>query len=104
LEQVVIDALLPFEIKGERTENTGIWIGNSKIAALGIHIQKYVTSHGFALNCNTDLTWFDHIEPCGLAGLGVTSVSKELGRMVTVENVLPSIVKAFESNFNCDII
>ncbi|KAI8990801.1 hypothetical protein BDF20DRAFT_792668, partial [Mycotypha africana] len=78
LEKTVIDCCSQFNIKANTTENTGVWVGqDKKIAALGVHLQRYVSSHGLALNCNTDLKWFEHIVPCGLSDKSVTSISKE---------------------------
>jgi lipoyl(octanoyl) transferase len=62
-----------------------------KIAALGIRVSQGVTMHGFALNCDVDLAWYDRFVPCGIADAGVTSLSAELGRDVTVYDVLPSV-------------
>jgi lipoyl(octanoyl) transferase len=62
-----------------------------KIAAIGIRVARGVTLHGFAINCNPDLTAFDRIVPCGIADAGVTSLSKELGRDITVADVLPVV-------------
>lgn len=63
-----------------------------------------MTTHGLALNCCTDLSWFDHIVPCGIEGKGVTSLSKELSKHVPVEEVLPFFLDNFRNNFNCDLI
>jgi len=62
-----------------------------KVAAIGIRVARRVTLHGFALNCNPDLSWFDRIVPCGITDAGVTSLSRELGREVTVSEVLPIV-------------
>lgn len=61
-------------IEAGRCEHTGVWVGESKIAALGVQISRGLTSHGFALNCNTDLNWYSHIVPCGILDKGVTSI------------------------------
>lgn len=62
------------------TENTGVWVDqNRKIAAIGLHVNRWITSHGFTLNCNVDLAWFNHIVPCGLEKKHVTSLSAETG-------------------------
>ncbi|XP_037830323.1 putative lipoyltransferase 2, mitochondrial [Kryptolebias marmoratus] len=80
------------------------WVGDNKICAIGIHCGRYVTSHGLALNCNTDLSWFGHIVPCGIEGKGVTSLSRELQRDVSVEETVPHLLDAFREHFTCDII
>jgi len=103
LEQVIINTLEDFNIKAERTNDVGIWIGNNKIAAIGIHCRQYITTHGLALNCNTDLSWFNHIVPCGLVGKGVTSITNETNQEITIERVLPVFIKCFEQVFNSEI-
>lgn len=70
----------------------------------GVRCGRHITSHGQALNCSTDLTWFEHIVPCGLVGTGVTSLSKELQRHVTVDEVLPSFLEAFKETYKCTLI
>ncbi len=70
---------------------------------LGVHGRRYITSHGIALNCSTDLTWFDHIIPCGIVGKGVTSLSEQVGRTVTVDETLPRLTETMSKHFNCDI-
>lgn len=69
----------------------------------GIHCGRYVTSHGLALNCNTDLTWFRHIVPCGIEDKGVTSLSAELQREVSVEDAVPHLLDAFRHQFECQL-
>jgi lipoyl(octanoyl) transferase len=70
---------------------SGVWvldqIEDRKIAAIGVRVAQGVTMHGFALNCNNDLTWFDRIVPCGIRDAGVTTLSKELGRNISVSEV-----------------
>jgi lipoyl(octanoyl) transferase len=79
LEQVLIDAAGEFGITAERLPGcTGIWVGGAKLAALGVHVSRWVTSHGFALNVTTDLRYFGYIVPCGLAK-PVTSIEQLLG-------------------------
>jgi lipoyl(octanoyl) transferase 2 len=103
MEQVVIDLLKKYAIHGTRTENTGIWVNNEKICAIGIHIQRHITSHGFGLNCNTDLQWFNHIVPCGLP-FGVTSISKELNQNVTIDEVTPLLIDSFSAVFKTTMV
>ncbi|RUS28701.1 hypothetical protein BC938DRAFT_481550 [Jimgerdemannia flammicorona] len=100
LEKTIIETCAKYDIKAETTEHTGVWMnGTHKIAAIGIQVQRYITSHGIALNCDTDLTWFDHIVPCGLQDKFVTSLSEQLGRGVTTEEVIPQYCNAFGGVF-----
>lgn len=69
----------------------------------GIHCGRYITSHGLALNCNTDLSWFGHIVPCGIEDKGVTSLSAELLRDVSVEEAVPHLLDTFKEHFNCQL-
>jgi lipoate-protein ligase B len=79
LEQALIATLEPLGLAGERREGlTGVWIGNRKIASIGIHVRQWVTWHGFALNVTTDLSYFDLIVPCGIPDVVMTSVHREL--------------------------
>ncbi|XP_021571191.1 putative lipoyltransferase 2, mitochondrial [Carlito syrichta] len=70
----------------------------------GVRCGRHITSHGLALNCSTDLSWFEHIVPCGLVGTGVTSLSKELQRNVTVDEVVPAFLVAFKETYKCTLI
>lgn len=83
---------------------TGVWVGDGKVAAIGVHCGHYITSHGLALNCCTDLGWFEHIVPCGLEGMGVTSLSRELGRHVPVADVLQPFLHCFQEVFGCSLV
>ena len=79
LEQALIDALGSLGIPADRVAGkTGVWTAGGKIASLGIHVKQWVTLHGFALNVHPDLRWFDQIVPCGLQGVTMTSVAREL--------------------------
>ena len=69
----------------------------------GVHGSRFVTTHGIALNCNVDLTWFRHIIPCGIHDKGVTSVSKELSKPITIKKVIPSFLSAFQQEFGCEL-
>lgn len=104
VERMVIRVCAELGIKAETSPDTGVWVGDRKICAIGVHGSRYVTTHGLALNCNTDLRWFDHIVPCGIEGKAVTSVTKELDVEVTVDDILPIFKNAFGDQFECDLI
>jgi lipoyl(octanoyl) transferase len=98
LEAVLIDICRDVGVAaGQADGRSGVWLPadgsrpERKIAAIGIRVVRGVTLHGFALNCNPDLTAFDRIVPCGIADAGVTSLTQELGRNVSVEEVLPIV-------------
>jgi lipoyl(octanoyl) transferase len=81
LEEALIRTAGEFGIEAGRVAGkTGVWVGGAKLAAIGIHVSRWVTSHGFAMNLETDLGWFKHIVPCGIAGCPVTSLSELLDR------------------------
>ncbi|XP_036323332.1 putative lipoyltransferase 2, mitochondrial [Rhagoletis pomonella] len=104
LEQTVIATCRNMGVlQATATSDTGIWVGNNKICAIGVHGSRYVTTHGIGLNCCTDLHWFDHIVPCGIEGKGVTSLSRELKRHVGVEEATNVFVKCFSEHFGCQI-
>uniref|UniRef100_A0A8B9G6H9 BPL/LPL catalytic domain-containing protein n=1 Tax=Amazona collaria TaxID=241587 RepID=A0A8B9G6H9_9PSIT len=77
--------------------------GDASVRA-GVHCGQHITSHGLALNCCTDLSWFEHIVPCGLEGKGVTSLSRELGRHVPVEHILEPFLDSFREVFDCTLV
>jgi lipoyl(octanoyl) transferase len=86
---------------------TGVWTEQSpeaKIAALGVHISRGVTSHGVALNVNTDLNYFNLIIPCGIESKPVTSIEKELGKKISLEEVANSISRHFGQVFECQVL
>lgn len=101
LEQVLIGALRAFGLEGERDESaTGVWTGGAKVAAIGIRVSSgWITSHGFAVNAKTDLSYFDAIVPCGLHGRPVTSLTRLLRREVTPATVGPAVVAAMVAEF-----
>jgi len=88
LEAALIDVLATLGITAGRVEGRpGVWVGAAKVAAIGVRVSRGITTHGFALNVNLDLSYFAHIVPCGLAGVAVTSVERLLGRPVPVREV-----------------
>ncbi|XP_029457933.1 putative lipoyltransferase 2, mitochondrial [Rhinatrema bivittatum] len=103
LEETALGLCRRFEVQARRSPDTGVWVRDDKICAIGVHCGRFITSHGLALNCNMDLTWFDHIVPCGLEGKGVTSLSRELNRDVTVEEATGPFLEAFEEQFQCTL-
>ncbi|XP_068601647.1 octanoyl-[acyl-carrier-protein]:protein N-octanoyltransferase LIPT2, mitochondrial [Brachionichthys hirsutus] len=103
LEKTIVSVCSRFHIEASPSPHTGVWVGDNKICAIGVHCGRYVTSHGFALNCSTDLSWFGHIVPCGVEGKGVTSLSAELRRDVGVEEAIPHLLDAFRDQFNCQL-
>jgi lipoyl(octanoyl) transferase len=101
LEEVIIRVLGDYVLEGwHHPEYTGVWVGESKIAAIGVKFSSgWITSHGFALNVKTDLAWFDRITPCGIREYGVTSLERELGREVPMADVERRIVERFREMF-----
>ena len=89
LEEVFIRVAKDYGIDAVRVAGApGVWVGNDKLVALGVHISRWVTSHGFACNVSPDLGYFDHIVPCGLKDKGVTSLARLLGREVAMEEAI----------------
>ncbi len=92
IEEVMIRACADFGVRAGRIPGlTGVWIGPDKVGAIGVRISRWITSHGFAFNVNTDLQYFDLIVPCGIAGKGVTSLRRQLGRELPMPEVEESI-------------
>lgn len=88
---------------GTAAPNTGVWVGDRKLCAIGVHASRYVTTHGLALNCCPDLRWFEHIVPCGIEGKGVTSLSEELRRHVDIADVTPAFLRSFGKVFETEL-
>lgn len=110
LEEVIIRTLAEYGIVATRSEGeTGVWLDVGtpfarKICALGVRTSRWVTMHGFALNVNTDLGFFDHIIPCGIRGKAVTSMHAELGRQLNPETVKDQILKHFSEVFSTEMV
>jgi len=108
LEEVLIRTCAEFGIATKRVAGlTGVWMEiqpEAKIAAIGVHIARSVTSHGFALNVNTDLSYFNLIIPCGITAKPVTSMQKELGREVKMDEVAHSLARNFGEVFGREIV
>jgi lipoyl(octanoyl) transferase len=111
LEQVIIDLLAEYGLKGERSDrDTGVWLEPNdpfmarKICAMGIKCSRWITMHGFALNVNTDLSHFEFIVPCGIQGKTVTSLEKELGHKVNYQDVKEKVKKHFQLIFDCELV
>ena len=104
LEEVLIAVAGEYGIEAGRLAGApGVWVGNDKLAAMGVHISRWVTSHGFAFNVNTDLRYFDWIVPCGLRDKGVTSLQKLLGRPVEMDEVTERVVRRFGRVFGLEM-
>ena len=100
LEQVIINTLQKYGIKGEQKEDlTGVWIKDKKIAAFGVRISRWVTMHGFALNVNTDMQYYEGIIPCGILEYGVTSMEKLLNHEVNMKDVKNTLISSFKNVF-----
>jgi lipoyl(octanoyl) transferase len=100
LEETIIVAIGGLGLDGYRfPPNTGVWVRDKKVAAIGIKISRWVSIHGIAVNCDNDLSPFESIIPCGIHDYGVTSLSNEAGRRITIEDVKPLVVQAFERVF-----
>lgn len=111
LEEVIIRTIAHWGIVGDRlTGSTGVWLDAAikgkerKICAMGVRCSRWITMHGFALNVNTDLKYFDYIVPCGISDKGVTSMEKELGTKIDIQLVQEEIKKNFEEVFAVKLV
>jgi lipoyl(octanoyl) transferase len=105
LEEVVIRALERFGLMGERVPGRpGVWAGGGKVCAIGVRVQSGVSTHGFALNVVTDLSWFDAIVPCGLPDITVTSMERLRSDSLQMTSVMRAVEDAFESVFDCRLV
>lgn len=111
LEEVIIRTIADWGLKGDRLPGaTGVWLDadikgkERKICAMGVRCSRWVTMHGFALNVNTDLKYFDYIVPCGITDKGVTSMQRELGHTLDMDAVKEQIKKHFSEVFDCSLV
>jgi lipoyl(octanoyl) transferase len=111
LEEVFIATMAEYGLKGDRSPGeTGVWIDpdkkgkERKICAMGIKCSRWITMHGFAFNVNTDLQYFNYIVPCGIENKQVTSLEKELGRKLDMQEVKEKVKRNFELVFNAVIL
>lgn len=111
LEEVIILTINEYGLKGERSAGeTGVWLDTNtkgrerKICAMGIRCSRWITMHGFALNVNVDLNYFNFITPCGIQNKQVTSIQKELGRAVSIGEVKKKVASNFQNVFDAEII
>jgi lipoyl(octanoyl) transferase len=111
LEEVIILTMADYGLKGERSPGeTGVWIDTNlpgkarKICAMGVRCSRWVTMHGFAFNVNTDLSYFNYIIPCGIQHKQVTSLQKELGRHLDMDEVKESLKRNFEKVFEAALV
>ena len=111
LEDVIIATLADYGLKGARSAGeTGVWLDpdvpgkERKICAMGVRTSRWITMHGFAFNVNTDLSFFNHIIPCGIQNKQVTSLEKELGRKIDFEEAKEKVKKNFEKVFDVELV
>ncbi|MHB1134037.1 MAG: lipoyl(octanoyl) transferase LipB [Chloroflexota bacterium] len=105
VEETIIRTLAEYGLEAQRAPGyTGVWLGEEKICAIGVRISGGVTSHGFALNVNTDLSYFAHIVPCGIVGRGVTSLARVLGHGVPLAQVADQVAAHFAAQFDLELV
>ena len=105
LEQVIIDSLKKISIRSHRKDDLpGVWVEDDKICAMGVRISRWVTMHGFALNVNPDMKFFDMMIPCGIQNLGVTSIYEQINEKINNQKLINIICNQFDKIFNKDEI
>lgn len=104
LEEVLIRAARDFGIEAGRSPGApGVWVEDKKLVAMGVHVSRWITSHGFAFNVSTDLSYFERIVPCGLRGRGVTSLQQLLGRALEMDSVIERVIEHFGVVFGLEM-
>lgn len=106
LEAAIIDTAAAFGVEAARLEgHPGIWVeGERKLAAIGVRVKRGVTTHGLALNVNTDLRWFDEMIPCGIPGKGVTSLTREIGTAIPMDAVEDELARQLAAHFGLRVV
>lgn len=104
LEKTLIETCKRFGVHAETTCDTGVWVKDNKIAAIGVHAGHWITTHGIALNCNIDLSWFEQFTPCGIIGKGVTSLTRETNQVVQTKDAIEPFIESFEDVFDCTVV
>lgn len=100
IEEVIKLTLADFKIDSHVPyKETGVWTSNKKIASIGIHVSRGITMHGLAINVSTDLSFFDHIVSCGIEGVEMTSIEKELGKKIPMNDIKTTVTKYFNQLF-----
>jgi len=100
IEEVIKLTLADFKIDSHVPyKETGVWTNNKKIASIGIHVSRGITMHGLAINVTTDLSFFDHIVSCGIEGVEMTSIEKELGKKIPMNDIKTTVTKYFNQLF-----
>ena len=100
IEKLISNILIDYNLEPQiLKEETGVWVQNKKIASIGIHVTRGVTMHGLAINVNTDLSYFDNIISCGIQGVKMTSLDKELGKKIRMNDIKKSLITHFNRIF-----
>ena len=101
IEQLISNTLMYYDLETNvPIKETGIWVEDKKIASIGIHVSRGVTMHGLAININTDLSYFDNIISCGIEGVKMTTIDKELGKKIAMNDIKKQLINNFNKIFN----
>ena len=101
VEKLISDTLIHYGLESHvPSKETGVWVKNRKIASIGIHVSRGVTMHGLAININTDLSYFENIISCGIEGVKMTTLDKELGKKIAMNDIKKQLINNFNKIFN----